>query len=69
MIWNWLWFAIPEKYIQRYIIYLALILFIIPYWIFGFYYTRLGIIVNLIWFDIIFYGWVKVREQLERDLD
>jgi hypothetical protein len=69
MIWNWFWFAIPEKYIRRYVIYLALILFIIPYWVFGFYYTRLGIIVNLIWFDIIFYGWVKVREQLERDLD
>ena len=33
--------------------------------IFGIMYTLLGFFINLVWFDIIFYGWVKVREQIE----
>ena len=45
---------------------LALVLVIIPQFIFGIMYTTLGFLVNLIWFDMIFYGWVRVREQLER---
>ena len=66
MISNWLFWAIPEKYVQRWCIGLLLLLYFIPF-VFGIYYTKLGIIVNLIWYDVIFYGWVKVKEATEGD--
>ena len=57
---NWLWWTVPQEHVM-----LALILVIIPQYIFGIMYTLLGFFINLVWFDIIFYGWVKVREQIE----
>ena len=66
MISRWLFWAIPEKYVQRWCIGLLLLLYCIPF-VFGIYYTKLGIIVNLIWYDVIFYGWVKVKEATEGD--
>jgi hypothetical protein len=27
--------------------------------------TMLGLLVNFLWFDIVFYGWVKFKEKLE----
>jgi hypothetical protein len=62
---NWLWWSVPQKHARRYIIMLGLILVIIPQYIFGIMYTTLGFLLNLIWFDIIFYGWVRVKEQIE----
>ena len=62
---NWLWWSVPQEHVKRYVIMLALILVIIPQYIFGIMYTLLGFLINLVWFDIIFYGWVKVREQIE----
>ena len=62
---NWLWWSVPQEHAKRYVIMLALILVIIPQYIFGIMYTLLGFFINLVWFDIIFYGWVKVREQIE----
>tara|TARA_B100000214_G_scaffold134769_1_gene95853 strand:- start:826 stop:1035 length:210 start_codon:yes stop_codon:yes gene_type:complete len=66
MLWNWIWWTVPQEHIRRYVIMLALILIIIPQYIFGIMYTTLGFFLNLIWFDLIFYCWVKVKEQLER---
>ncbi len=66
MISRWLFWAIPEKYVQKWCIGLLLLLYFIPF-VFGIYYTKLGIIVNLIWYDVIFYGWVKVKEATEGD--
>ncbi len=66
MISRWLFWAIPEKYVQRWCLGLLLILYIVPY-LFGIYYTKLGIVVNLIWYDVIFYGWVRVKEAVEGD--
>ena len=63
---NWIYWTVPKKYVGRYLVMLALVLVIIPQFIFGIMYTTLGFLVNLIWFDIIFYGWVRAREQLER---
>ena len=63
---NWIYWTVPKKYVRRYLVMLALVLVIIPQFIFGIMYTTLGFLVNLIWFDIIFYGWVRAREQLER---
>jgi len=56
---------VPQEHVKRYVIMLALILVIIPQYIFGIMYTLLGFFINLVWFDIIFYGWVKVKEQIE----
>jgi hypothetical protein len=69
MITRWLFWAVPEQYIMRYLVTLLLIMFVVPTFFFGMQFTRLGFVVNLIWYDIIFYGWVKVKEQLEKDLD
>ncbi len=69
MITRWLFWTVPEQYIMRYLVTLLLIMFVVPTFFFGMQFTRLGFVVNLIWYDIIFYGWVKVKEQLEKDLD
>ena len=45
-----------------------MMLFGFPY-MFGFYYTKLGIVINILWYDIIFYGFVKIRQKIEEDLD
>ena len=63
---NWINWTVPKKYVRRYLVMLALVLVIIPQFIFGIMYTTLGFLVNLIWFDLIFYGWVRAREQSER---
>ena len=67
MITRWLFWAVPEQYIMRYLVTLLLIMFVIPYYIFGLYYTKLGIILNLVWYDLIFYGWVRAKQRLEGD--
>ena len=67
MIMNWLFWAVPEKYVMRYIVILWVALILIPSYIFGLYYTKLGIILNLIWYDLIFYGWVKAKQRAEGD--
>ena len=41
----------------------------IPGYGFGIQYTKLGLIVNWLWYDIVFYGWAKTKEQIEKDLD
>ena len=65
MITNWVFWAIPPQYVKRYLITLWLLLFILPGYFFGLQLTKLGIIVNVLWYDIIFYGWVKFKEKLE----
>ena len=67
MITNWLFWAVPEKYAMKYIVILWLALMVIPYYIFGLHYTKLGIILNLVWYDLIFYGWVKAKQRAEGD--
>ena len=61
---NWIFWAIPQQYVRRYFLYLVMILFFIPNYIFGIYYTKMGFIVNLIWFDMVFYGCVRIQEKL-----
>ena len=63
---NWIFWAVPEKYVMRYLITGYLALFLIPNYVFGLYFTKLGFIVNFIWYDIIFYGWVRFKEAMER---
>ena len=67
MISNWLFWAVPQQYGMRYLVLLWLVMFVIPTFIFGLQFTRLGFIINLIWYDLIFYGWVRAKQRLEGD--
>ena len=62
---NWIFWTVPQEYIRRYLVWMVLIMFFVPNYIFGIYYTITGFLVNLIWYDLIFYGWVKMRDRLE----
>tara|TARA_B100000927_G_scaffold275152_1_gene254900 strand:+ start:20 stop:226 length:207 start_codon:yes stop_codon:yes gene_type:complete len=64
---NWIFWAIPEQYVRRYLITLCLVMFIIPNYLFGLYFTKIGFIINLLWYDMIFYGWVRVKQTLGGD--
>ena len=63
---NWIYWTVPQKHFKRYLITLVLVMFILPQYVFGVMYTMLGFLINLIWFDLIFYGWVKVRDEMDR---
>ena len=67
MISNWLLWAIPEQYVKRYLITLWLVMFVIPGYLLGMHFTKLGFVVNLLWYDLIFYGWVRVKQKLGED--
>jgi hypothetical protein len=30
-------------------------------------FTKFGLIINLLWYDLIFYGWVRVKQKLGDD--
>ena len=62
---NWIFWAIPREYMRRYFITMWLVLFFLPGMLLGVRLTILGLVVNYLWFDIVFYGWVKVKEKLE----
>ena len=63
---NWVFWAIPKQYVRQYFIILWLILFVMPGLLFGMRLTMLGILVNIIWYDFCFYGWIKFKEAMER---
>ena len=64
---NWIFWAIPREYIRRYFITLWLVLFFMPALFLGVRLTMFGLLVNFLWYDIVFYGWVKFKERLEGD--
>jgi len=65
--WNWIFWAIPKEYVRRYFLTLWLVLFFLPGYIFGLHFTKLGFIINLIWFDLVFYGWVRAKQIIGGD--
>ena len=65
MIWNWIFWAIPPEYVRRYFITLWLVLFFLPRVFLGVRLTILGLFINFLWYDIIFYGWLKFKERME----
>ncbi len=67
MISNWLLWTVPEQYIKRYLFTLWLVMFVIPGYLFGLHFTKLGFIINLLWYDVVFYGWVRVKQTLGDD--
>jgi hypothetical protein len=64
---NWIFWTIPTQYLKTYFITLWLVLFFLPGVLMGVRLTILGLVVNFLWYDIIFYGWVKFKERLEGD--
>tara|TARA_B100000902_G_scaffold397636_1_gene462036 strand:- start:2149 stop:2352 length:204 start_codon:yes stop_codon:yes gene_type:complete len=64
---NWIFWAIPPQYVKRYLVTLWLVLFFLPGVLLGVRLTILGLVVNFLWYDIVFYGWVKVKEKLGGD--
>ena len=64
---NWLFWAIPRQYIRPYIFALWLVMFFLPAYIMGLQLTKLGFIINWIWFDVVFYGWVRAKQMLGDD--
>ena len=66
---NWIFWAIPPQYVKRYFVTLWLVLFFLPGALLGMRLTILGLLVNYLLFDIVFYGWVKFKERLEGDDD
>jgi hypothetical protein len=64
---NWLFWQVPTDYIGRYAVTLWLVMFVIPPFLFGIKFTMIGFLLNLIWYDIIFYGWYRVKQQIEGD--
>jgi len=50
---NWLFWAVPEPLAKKYAIGLVLLIYVFPVF-FGVYYTKIGAIVNILWYDVIF---------------
>ena len=61
---GWIFWAVPDKMVKRYAIGLLLLLYVLPY-LFGFYYTKLGVVINIIWYDVIFSTFAKIRDKME----
>ena len=67
MLSNWLFWAIPSTYVRRYFFTMWLVMFIIPGYVLGLQFTKVGFIINLLWFDLVFYGWVRAKQIIEGD--
>jgi hypothetical protein len=64
---NWIFWQVPVDYVRRYLVTLWLVMFVIPPLLFGIQFTKMGFILNLLWYDLIFYGWYRVKQQIEGD--
>ncbi len=67
MISNWLFWAIPREYIRRYLFIFWLVMFFIPGYFLGLQFTKLGFIINWLWFDLVFYGWFRAKQTIGDD--
>lgn len=64
---SWIWWAVPHDYVRRYIVTMIMVMFIVPNYLFGIQFTKLGFLLNLIWYDIIFYSWYRMKNLFEGD--
>ena len=63
---KWLFWAVPEPMAKRYAIGLILLIYVFPS-LFGVYYTKLGAVMNILWYDIIFYVFSRAKENRKDD--
>ena len=59
---RWIFWAVPEPMAKRYAIGLILLIYVFPS-LFGVYYTKLGAVMNILWYDIIFYVFSRAKEN------
>ncbi len=59
---RWIFWAVPEPMAERYAIGLILLIYVFPS-LFGVYYTKIGAIINILWYDIIFYVFSRAKEN------
>ena len=52
----------PEPMAKRYAIGLILLIYVFPS-LFGVHYTKLGAVMNILWYDIIFYVFSRAKEN------
>ena len=62
MISNWIFWSIPVYYIRPYVVAWWITMFVLPAFV-GLYFTKAGFIFNWLWFDLIFYGYVKMKQS------
>lgn len=59
---RWIFWAVPEPMAKRYAIGLILLIYVFPS-LFGVHYTKLGAVMNILWYDIIFYVFSRAKEN------
>lgn len=61
-----MFWAVPESMAKRYAFGLVLLIYIFPT-LFGIYYTKVGALINILWYDIIFYMFSKSKQNRKDD--
>jgi hypothetical protein len=62
---KWSTWAVPVEYVPFYLFIMAMSLYVLPKYVFGLSFTTLGWLLNLLWFDLVFYIWYKVKTTIE----
>ena len=62
---KWSTWAVPVEYVPFYLFVMAMSLYVLPKYVFGISFTTLGWLLNLLWFDLVFYIWYKVKITIE----
>ena len=65
---NWFTWQVPEPRLNQYLFYMIMVVFVVPY-ISGIMFTSLGYLLNVLWFDLIFYMWHKNKQRMENGKD
>ena len=65
---NWFTWQVPETRLNQYLFYMIMVVFVVPY-ISGIMFTSLGYLLNVLWFDMIFYMWHKNKQRMENGKD
>ena len=62
---KWSTWAVPVEYVPFYLFVMVMSLYVLPKYVFGLSFTTLGWLLNLLWFDLVFYIWYKVKTTIE----
>ena len=65
---SWFTWQVPEERLNQYLFYMVMVVFIVPY-IAGIMFTSLGYLLNVLWFDMIFYMWLRNKELIKKGKD
>ena len=65
---SWFTWQVPEARLNQYLFYMVMVVFVVPY-IAGIMFTSLGYFLNVLWFDMIFYMWLRNKELIKKGKD